>query len=663
MQFPKLTLLQSRFSACLGTSILLFIIYYSISPSHFAYAAEIDSIHNEDHNHHRIPVLSDLQVAGEIDWEDVELDTSHSDGTAQYQAEFQGLSRGIIGRALENQFALKNNVPSSLNIRSGEVQYYVFENSSVWGNYSVWRTGLPEVIARGNQEIMWKRDIEAGAEEDGKGRLVRKQSGNEEERMVYISVNTCMQPQPPEGMTDVAPQLTLYVSQDDNNAKPGPDMAGSQQLFPLNEGYVEAKVNVTKNVYMSISASNTTAGQFAGEWNYVITASIDASYYYYNDTTPFLWTIDTDSTSALIATYNLTSENATNATLILRKEWMKMQVPFNMFVYNSSSPAVNGIRNSYCGLEKLEKFKVEGNMTERGPGSNPKQQFYIQDLKPGQKYTGLMTYNGVKRDETDSGSGIPGGGGQIWQAMEFTTKADGNCRVIFDLPFCTDVAYAVPTNPRNPDLSSAKTLALTYDNYSASLFTNFTWSLDQIPCNTTNSAQYSLARNCDDCARDYKTWLCAVTIPRCTDFSLTNPFLAPRNIGQSFPNGTKPDLAQFALNSTMLNHLHYNSSRNPMIDDVIKPGPYKELLPCKELCYDMVQSCPMALGFGCPKQKDFLAMSYGDFDRGAIAVEGENAVTCNYLGVDWPTLSAGTAIGSSTLSLMMAAVVSLSLVV
>lgn len=90
-----------------------------------------------------------------------------------------------------------------------------------------------------------------------------------------------------------------------------------------------------------------------------------------------------------------------------------------------------------------------------------------------------------------------------------------------------------------------------------------------------------------------------------------------------------------------------NSSRNPHIDEVIKPGPYKELLPCKELCYDMVQSCPMALGFGCPKQESFLGMSYGSFDRGRIMKEGEGAVTCNYLGVDWPTLSGASALSSS----------------
>jgi calcium channel MID1 len=67
-----------------------------------------------------------------------------------------------------------------------------------------------------------------------------------------------------------------------------------------------------------------------------------------------------------------------------------------------------------------------------------------------------------------------------------------------------------------------------------------------------------------------------------------------------------------------------NSSRNPIIDAQIKPGPYKEVLPCKDLCYDLVQSCPAALGFGCPEGK-WLNSSYG--------VRSPNGdITCSYLG-------------------------------
>ncbi|KAG9818558.1 hypothetical protein KCU77_g17340, partial [Aureobasidium melanogenum] len=38
-----------------------------------------------------------------------------------------------------------------------------------------------------------------------------------------------------------------------------------------------------------------------------------------------------------------------------------------------------------------------------------------------------------------------------------------------------------------------------------------------------------------------------------------------------------------------------NSSRNPtIIVDTIAPGPYKEVLPCQDLCYSLVRSCPAA---------------------------------------------------------------------
>jgi calcium channel MID1 len=68
----------------------------------------------------------------------------------------------------------------------------------------------------------------------------------------------------------------------------------------------------------------------------------------------------------------------------------------------------------------------------------------------------------------------------------------------------------------------------------------------------------------------------------------------------------------------------YNSSRNPIIDTDIKPGPYKEVLPCQDLCHELVQSCPASLGFGCPVE-EWLNASYG--------VRSPNGdITCSYLG-------------------------------
>lgn len=59
-----------------------------------------------------------------------------------------------------------------------------------------------------------------------------------------------------------------------------------------------------------------------------------------------------------------------------------------------------------------------------------------------------------------------------------------------------------------------------------------------------------------------------------------------------------------------------------MIDTTIKPGPYKELLPCKDICYNLVRSCPAALQFVCPLEGHGLNYSYGSPHSGV-------GVTCN----------------------------------
>ena len=65
-----------------------------------------------------------------------------------------------------------------------------------------------------------------------------------------------------------------------------------------------------------------------------------------------------------------------------------------------------------------------------------------------------------------------------------------------------------------------------------------------------------------------------------------------------------------------LNKPYYSSSRNPMIDYDIRPGPYKERLPCEDICYDLVRSCPAALQFACPLEGHGLNYSYGRPSQG-----------------------------------------------
>jgi calcium channel MID1 len=205
--------------------------------------------------------------------------------------------------------------------------------------------------------------------------------------------------------------------------------------------------------------------------------------------------------------------------------------------------------------------------------------------------------------------------------------------LIFDLPFCSDVAYAVPAN----STSNRTTLVPFYDDNAKTLYKNFSDSLAQIPCNTTSSAQYSLARDCTDCARDYKTWLCAVTIPRCADFSSpadSYPFLVPRALAQKPLDGSDMNMGNAGANSSDMSRSYAQNSRNSLIDSVINPGPYKEVLPCNQLCYNLVQSCPAALGFACPAQPWLMKWSYGKFNADVLSSNG--TWTCNYLGLDFP---------------------------
>ena len=225
--------------------------------------------------------------------------------------------------------------------------------------------------------------------------------------------------------------------------------------------------------------------------------------------------------------------------------------------------------------------------------------------------------------------------------------------MIYDLSFCTQTAYAVPSNPNNfPNTSS---LAAFYDNSTQAMYQFFQNVLAQIPCETTSSAQYSLARHCNDCATSYQDWLCSVSIPRCTDWSSTYPWLQGRNMVRPFPNGTSLSAAEISFAQTTL---FLNSSRNPNIDQAVQPGPYKEILPCDDLCYGIVQSCPAAMGFNCPRpNQGAFNQSYGLMPDGSPEQSGQ--ITCNYPGAAFNLASIGSSMTASYIIMTVALAVAI----
>lgn len=555
-----------------------------------------------------------------------------------------------------------SNIPGLLNIQASNTTVWHFSNASLWGAKANATPGLPSHIDDGDT--------------GDSGTIYKRQASDS--RVVYISVTTCLQPiwNGTTNQTSVPPQLTLYVSNSTTNKEPGPSgPAASQVAIKLNEGFANYSMNATTDVYMSVHAPDMPAN-FSGIWNYEIAASIDNYYHGAHPDSPFLYLVDTDTHAALLVTNNLTQTNASDPVY---QKWMNLTSPFTVFVQPTADKKLDGMRNSYCGMTHANinnaSSSIESGMITRGLGHKPKEQFYIQNLNGSTSYFGVLAMEG---NSTNTGPGVVGGGGQIWQAVNFKTKADNNCALVFNLTFCHDVAYAVPSNPETyPDQPS---LSAVYDSYAAGMYQNFEKSLAQIACNTTLSAQYSPAKNCDDCADAYKQWLCAVTMPRCEDYSSPLPWLQPRNMGQQPINtstsvGSMPNPDMYMRIQDQLNQQYApmasapgdsnafrqtygsvaasNSSRNPgIIVDKIQPGPYKEVKPCEDLCFSLVRSCPASLGFGCPDPGRGLEVDYGQRSD-----DGE--VTCSYLGAVY-YLNAACGFGNvSRWAAMVAAVLSL----
>lgn len=204
------------------------------------------------------------------------------------------------------------------------------------------------------------------------------------------------------------------------------------------------------------------------------------------------------------------------------------------------------------------------------------------------------------------------------------------CQIVTELDFCDQIQYAIPGNTVK---FKDDELGQTYDGYAKKMYENFEKALMQIPCEAPATQRYSLTKTCDDCRAAYKRWLCTVVMPRCEDYLSNNTHTILRNIGQDFPNGTS---LSDELKNKYGGEPASNSSRNKFIDETIQPGPYKEILPCDDLCYEVVQSCPAQLEFACPLP-GFHGFD-GSYGRRNPDFPG---VACNYPGEFRTKISAG----------------------
>ena len=532
-----------------------------------------------------------------------------------YEPIFPAVARTIIGRQEHSSSKdLRNNAPGEGTVSPGKIDYWRFPSSELHGMLS-------------NEVLL----VPPGQDRQGEGarsdrhRELKRQAA---EPMLHLTLSVCTQPSPsgPQ-MNQPPPQLGFLVSWTNQEPGTGPDAHPSP--VPVVEGFGRYDNPMSGDVYVAVQAPSATG--YSGSYTYEITGSIDTPYSDYLDST-YLHILDSDAGAGLLITGNLTEPDDTEAI----QRWIALGPRFSVFTQNTNDTQFAGVRRSYCGLENSAAAKVDvGGLDASSPpngqtglttfgGGAAKQQFYVGNLNRSSTYYAIL---GLQTNYSTAGSGHPGGGGTVWRHISITTKNEENCQLAHNLSFCTNVNYAVPSHP---NISNTQ-LGQLYDNFTRSMYGNFSYSMQQIPCNTSSDSRYSLAVTCENCTAAYKEWLCAVTMPRCKDYSSTTPYLQARNVAQDFVNGTKASsiTADPSFNQSSQLIMALNSSRNPWIDVTIRPGPYKELLPCEGLCNSLVQSCPSALGFACPFAGKGLRQSYGQ-----PSMDGDSP-TCNLPGAIW----------------------------
>ena len=408
MPLPKLSPLQSQLAASLIASLLLLLLYFTFASPHFAYAANVDSIRPEDHNHERLLERPFLDV----DMEDLDLTE------ISYEAEFIGVDRGIIGRAPtgnEPKEVLNNRV-EEINIPLGQTVSYMFSNASLYGEKSTTQAFLSPLRIQG-RDYDEEDEFEDDTQDNGDLKLKPRQSSSSNFRTLYISVTACVQPTALDNTTDVpAPPLQLYISQSPNNTNPGPGNA-PQDMIEMEGGYVMYALNATGDVYFGVFGNNNTQTTYTDHpWEVEIAASIDAPYHYYYDSSDNLSLMGSDTSSALLLAGNPIKLDGDGNNYA---KWMDVSTPFTLFTRDVNDQSMTGLQSSYCAWTKAEPaIKVGSSVAKREVGQLPEEQFYVEGLSGGSTYHVALAMNG---NSTNSGSGVVGGGGIVFRATNFST--------------------------------------------------------------------------------------------------------------------------------------------------------------------------------------------------------------------------------------------------
>ncbi|KAI6131314.1 stretch-activated Ca2+-permeable channel component-domain-containing protein [Pisolithus thermaeus] len=264
-------------------------------------------------------------------------------------------------------------------------------------------------------------------------------------------------------------------------------------------------------------------------------------------------------------------------------------------VFAPSSAQLTSLPQTGCSLANMSSAgSVELNDAWLRGSGEWRSQWFVGGLSPGTNYTAYVIQDQVK----------------VSGPIYFVTKSSSfPCPLVHSLLYCPSTAYAVPLlPPQSPALAyDATSLPTNISDPLLQYMTNFTTMLLTFGCGRD---LYSPLQTCSDCQREYRSWLCSVSFPRCSE-----PFPTPSE-SSSGGNAQAPFSALQPQPSGV-------SPRNPFFPVVNYT--YTSLLPCLEVCHAVDRACPYFLGISCPVPQFNADASYGVgfIDSGDSGVVGQ----------------------------------------
>ena len=143
-------------------------------------------------------------------------------------------------------------------------------------------------------------------------------------------------------------------------------------------------------------------------------------------------------------------------------------------------------------------------------------------------------------------------------------------------------------------MSTTDLISLYNESLSQSI-SNFNLTLSTFPCDGAlrqKQGQYSRVRTCAQCLAAYTSWLCAIRMPRCTDYD------------------AYPSAANISAEIRTFPRLAANESRTSTLPE--SAFPYLEVPPCLDTCHLVQASCPPVINnvFNCPLEGITAEQSY-----------------------------------------------------